>query len=70
MRTTLTIDDDVFAVAKVLAAKQGKTIGEVISTLARRSLEKSTRNGVPLLHASNHTPVTMEIVKQLSDEIG
>jgi len=30
MRTTLTIDDDVLAVAKELAATQKKSVGEVI----------------------------------------
>ncbi|MEA2542438.1 MAG: hypothetical protein QOH35_3804, partial [Acidobacteriaceae bacterium] len=34
MRTTLTIDDDVLAAAKELAATQQKSVGEVISTLA------------------------------------
>ena len=33
MRTTLAIDDDVLAVAKHLAEREQKTIGEVISSL-------------------------------------
>ena len=38
MRTTLAIDDDVLAAAKGLAARQNKTLGEVVSALARQSL--------------------------------
>jgi hypothetical protein len=38
MRTTLAIDDDVHAAAKDLAATQRKSVGEVISLLARRAL--------------------------------
>ena len=54
MRTTLTIDDDVLAAAKGLAARQRKSIGEVISALTRQALRPAVprgevRNGVPLL---------------------
>jgi len=75
MRTTLAIDDDVLAAAKGLAEHQNKTIGEVISMLARKSLQApltssiSKRNGVPLLAVKDGTPVTMEFVNQLRDEL-
>jgi hypothetical protein len=75
MRTTLTIDDDVLAAAKALAAVQHKSAGEVISALARQALQPApsnvrTRNGVPLLAVqSNATPVTQELVNQLRDEL-
>lgn len=75
MRTTLAIDDDVLAAAKGLAERQHKTIGEVISTLARKSLQTSIsnkveRNGVPLLPVTEKSkPVTMELVNQLRDEL-
>ena len=74
MRTTLAIDDDVLAAAKGLAEHQNKTIGEVISMLARKSLQApatttSERNGVPLLTVKDGTPVTMEFVNQLRDEL-
>ena len=54
MRTTLTIDDDVLAAAKGLAARQHKSVGEVISALSRQALrptaaKRKARNGVPLL---------------------
>jgi hypothetical protein len=75
MRTTLAIDDDVLAAAKGLAAQQRKTVGEVISDLARRSLSPPPsrgrfRNGIPLLPAvDNPVRVTSELVKQLQDDL-
>lgn len=75
MRTTLTIDDDVLAAAKGLAARQRKTVGEVISALTRQALKPSTasrrmRNGVPLLPVRSGSPaVTPELVNQLRDEL-
>lgn len=75
MRTTLTIDDDVLAAAKALAARQRKTVGEVISALTRQALKPSTanrkmRNGVPLLPVRSGSPVvTPELVNQLRDEL-
>ena len=38
MRTTLTLDADVLSAARDLAARQGNTIGQVISDLARQTL--------------------------------
>lgn len=75
MRTTLAIDDDVLAAAKELAATQRKSVGEVISLLARRALRpadstRKTRNGVPLLPVGPDTPpVTSELVQQLREEL-
>ena len=75
MRTTLAIDDDVLAAAKHLAERERKSIGEVISALARQGLTRSTRNsrqvrnGVPLLPArKGSAPVTLELVNHLRDE--
>jgi hypothetical protein len=74
MRTTLAIDDDVLAAAKHLAERERKSVGEVISDLARQGLmrnsraQKAERNGIPLLR-SGSTPVTMELVNQLRDEL-
>jgi hypothetical protein len=52
MRTTLEIDDDLALIAKQLAKQRGSTVGQVISDLARQSLEPKAapkvRNGVPL----------------------
>jgi hypothetical protein len=75
MRTTLAIDDDVLAAARSLAEHQGKSIGEVISSLARESLlprnpPAQTRNGIPLLPVRpGAKPVTLEIVNRLRDEL-
>ena len=75
MRTTLTIDDDVLAAARGLAAREHKSVGEVISALARRALTprkapRSVRNGVPLLPVrAGVVPVTPELVHQLRDEL-
>jgi hypothetical protein len=75
MRTTLSIDDDVLAAAKEMAETDGKTIGEVISALARNALKpqpsrRATRNGVPLLPVRPGAPrVTSELVRQLQEEL-
>lgn len=73
MRTTLAIDDDVLMAARELAVHRRKTVGEIVSELARKSLiqraPKKTRNGVPLLPIRNpRAVVTMELVNQLRDE--
>ena len=73
MRTTLTIDDDVLAAARGLAMQQQRTLGEVVSELARRSLRVSAtsaklRKGVPLIAVNAYSaPVTLEIVNALRD---
>ena len=75
MRTTLSIDDDVLAAAREMADCERKSIGEVISILARKALrpapaKKNLRNGIPLLGLRPDAPrVTSELVKQLSEEL-
>jgi hypothetical protein len=75
MRTTLTIDDDVLSAAKELAATENKSVGAVISSLARVALrpaspKQRTRNGVPLLAVRPGVPrVTSKLVRQLQDEL-
>ena len=39
MRTTLSIDDDVLYTARSLARREGRTLGDVISELARQALQ-------------------------------
>ena len=75
MRTTLAIDDDVLAAARHLAEREQRTIGEVISALARQGLARGSRapvlerNGIPLVQSrSNAQPVTLELVNRLRDE--
>ncbi len=75
MRTTLAIDDDVLAVAKEMAGIQKKSVGEVISLLARKALRPTdsapkTRNGIPLLPVNPSSPrVTSELVQQLREDL-
>lgn len=51
MRTTVTLDDDVFEAAQAQARASGQTLGKVISALARRGLRArvaaASRNGLP-----------------------
>lgn len=73
MRTTLSLDDDVLLAAKAIAGQQGRSLGEVVSDLARRSLQRpvaqSERNGIPLLVSRpDAPPVTMDFVNALRDE--
>ena len=73
MRTTLSIDEDVLIAARALAAQQRRSIGEVISDLARRSLSgprpRGERNGIPLLSPRpDAPPITLELVNRLRDE--
>ncbi len=78
------LDDDVVTAARALAEQQRRTIGEIVSELARRSLtgrfeagrseaagcRAAERNGVPLLPVSDaRAQVTLEIVNELRDEM-
>lgn len=47
MRTTLSIEDDVFYAAKSLARREGRTLGEVISDLARQGLQSPAPGPAP-----------------------
>jgi hypothetical protein len=77
MRTTLTIDDDVLAAAKARAALEHRSVGEVISTLARQSLVPaphaeaySMKTGLPVLPRQPGRPVlTSEHVRQLQEQL-
>ena len=76
MRTTLTLDDDVLMAAKGLAERQRKTVGEIVSALARQGLRReggnppAIRNGVVLLPTGpDSKPVTLALVNQLRDEL-
>jgi hypothetical protein len=74
MQTTLTIDDDVLAEAEELASRRNQTVGQVISSLSREGLKSAApqpvgRSGFPLLPMRDPTPVTLEFVNQLRDEL-
>jgi hypothetical protein len=74
MRTTLDVDDDVLQAARELAANRRKTIGKVLSDLARQALEprgrQVMRNGVRLLERRRRgsPKPTMDLVNRLRDE--
>jgi len=62
----------VMAAVRSLARQRRQTMGEVLSSLARRALapqrRASVRNGVPLFESSpGRSPVTMELVNALRD---
>ncbi|MGO9438023.1 MAG: hypothetical protein ACLPH3_06400 [Terracidiphilus sp.] len=73
MRTTLAIDVDVLAAAKELGRIERKSLGKVISELARTGLRLSRsryrmRNGVPLLPVRPRAKrVTSRLVRQLQE---
>jgi len=62
MRTTLTIDDDILGAAKTLAAQGRKSVGAVISELARQALRREPRvryesGGLPVFEVREDAPV-------------
>lgn len=75
MRTTLSLDDDILNAARHLAAREHKTLGEVVSQLVRQALQRApcetgVRNGVPLLpRRADALPVTPDDVNRLRDEL-
>ena len=73
MRTTVTIDDDVLAAVRSRAETENRTIGDVLSRLARSALsgqrQTVSRNGLPILQrAQDGHVVTMETVNALRDD--
>ena len=82
MRTTLQLDDDVLAAARVLARQRRTSLGAVISELARQALvapapgsgseqqQSDHRNGLLLLPwKEKGAPVDLELVNNLRDEL-
>lgn len=74
MRTTLTLDDDILASARALAAQKGVPIGAIVSDLARRGLAptrpSAVRNGIRLFPVRDGAgAVTPEIVKALAEDV-
>ena len=74
MRTTLTIDDDVLAVARALAARRGVSLGSAVSDLARRGFwgtgaAVQEDDGVPVFRVlPDAPPITSEDVQRALDE--
>ncbi|HEV2975930.1 MAG TPA: hypothetical protein VGX69_13195 [Solirubrobacteraceae bacterium] len=72
MRTTLNIDEDVVAAARQLAAGEHRSLGSVISELARRGLTPArieADDGLPVIRVPAGTPpITPEMVRRALDE--
>jgi hypothetical protein len=72
VRTTLDIDDDVVAAARELAAGQRRSLGSVISELARRGLtpaQVEADGELPVIRVPAGTPpITPEMVRRALDE--
>jgi hypothetical protein len=73
VRTTLRLDPEILSAARQIAAARSKSIGEVISELARRGLEArgkvGARHGFPVFEASKRArPLTLEDVRRDEDE--
>ena len=64
MRTTVNIDDDVLAVARALADRNGSSLGRALSELARRGFKGTSAaddDGVPAFRvAADAGPITSE----------
>jgi hypothetical protein len=61
MRTTLTLDRDVFEAARALARASGQRLGKVVSELARRGLRArqrpATRRNLPVFPVAPDAPI-------------
>ncbi len=72
MRTTLDIDEDVVMAARDLASGERRSLGSVISELARRGLTPArieTGDGLPVIRVPAGTPpITAEMVRRALDE--
>jgi len=73
MRTTLDLEEDILLAAKEIARQRGKTIGKVISDLARQALTHQVRvsrkHGLPQFPVQPDAGViTLDLVNSLRDE--
>jgi predicted CopG family antitoxin len=73
MRTTLKIDDDVYEAALALARSERKSLGEIVSRLARRGLmprlESRRKGAFPVFKVLPGTkPLTPEMIHRALDD--
>lgn len=72
VRTTLEIDDDVVAAARELAAAERRSLGSVLSELARRGLTPArveAEGDLPVIRVPPDTPaLTPDMVRRALDE--
>ena len=76
MRTTLTVDDDVLAVAKTLARDRSESVGKALSDLVRRGLDATPRvrkgrkgSDFPVFAVRRDAhPITLDVVRKAEDD--
>lgn len=73
MRTTLTLDDDVFELAARQAKLRGVSLGKAVSDLLRRGLSATTpvleKDGLVVFHLPADSPkVTTDDVRRIETE--
>ena len=73
MRTTLSLDDDVFQQVKTYADNRSLALGKAVSDLVRRGLDAPVKtrvvNGLVVFDVpADSEPVTSEMVKRLETE--
>jgi hypothetical protein len=72
VRTTLRIDDDVLRAARSIAEAEGRSLGAVISELARRSLNPpglTAERGFPVFDIRDDAPpITLDDVLRARDD--
>ena len=75
LRTTLNLDKDVFEVAKTIAGAEHRSLGEVVSELARRGFASPApvfgeEDGFPVFRvARGAPPITPEMVRAALEEL-
>jgi len=73
MRTTLNLDEDILRAARSLARGQGRSVGEVVSELARKGLagsgESCYRGDFPVFQVREGSgPLTPEMVARAAED--
>ena len=75
MRTTVTLDDDVYQAVATLSHTSGLSLGKVLSKAARRGLKpapvKKKKNGLPTFDVPPGTPmIPGNLIQKFWDEEG
>jgi hypothetical protein len=75
MRTTVTLDDDVYQAVATLSQSSGLSLGKVLSKVARQGLKpvphKKKKNGFPTFDVPAGTPmVPGDLAQKIWDEEG
>lgn len=72
MRTTVDIEAEVLHAARAIAAAEGRSLGQVLSRLARRGMSATSRvddGELPAFSVPNGArPLTDEVVRRALDE--